>query len=97
MCPLTIIEVLQQVLLAREVQLDFDADSQCDSLSRLQRQVRQSLLQVPAHKLPEHFLCTQKKGRESQIKEQTDDMTKEKKTISGRDDTQWDKRWKDLL
>lgn len=34
-CTLTIIEVLQQVLLAREVQFDFDSDGQSYCLTRL--------------------------------------------------------------
>lgn len=46
--PLTIIEVLQQVLLAREVQFGRDGDGDSQVLPGLQRQVRQRLLKVPA-------------------------------------------------
>lgn len=65
--PLTIIEVLEQVLLSREVQVDFDVDGESDRLAWLQRKVRQSLLQIPAQELPKQLLCRKtRKNRLSQ-------------------------------
>lgn len=57
-CVLTIIEVLEQVLLTREVQPDSDVDSDRDGLTWLQRETRDSVLHVPAHKLPKQLFYT---------------------------------------
>lgn len=57
MFTLTVVEVLQQVLLAGEVQLDLDVNSQCHGLARLKGQVRQSVLQFPRQELSKDFFC----------------------------------------
>lgn len=66
---LTIVEVLQQVLLTREVQFDLDVDRQRHTLAVLQWQVRRSLFQLPAEKLPEHFLCSHTQNQEGKKKQ----------------------------
>lgn len=60
---LTVVKVLQQALLAREVQFDADAEGEGDHLAGLQGEVGQRLLQVPAQELPIQLLC---QGQEQQ-------------------------------
>lgn len=55
--PLTIVEVLQQALLSGEVQLDLDADGDGEGLARLQGEMGERLLEVPAQELPQQLLC----------------------------------------
>lgn len=52
---LTIAEVLEEILLAGEVQLHFDADGEGGHLSRLQRELGKGVFQFPAQEVAVQF------------------------------------------
>lgn len=57
---LTVTQVLEEVLLAGEIQLHFDADGQRGHLSRLQRKLGKSFFQPPAQEVTIQFLYNDK-------------------------------------
>lgn len=54
---LTVAEVLEKVLLAREVQLHLDADGERGHLARLQGKLGQGFLQLPAQEVTVQLFC----------------------------------------
>lgn len=54
---LTVAEVLEEVLLAREVQLHLDVDSKRGHLAGLQGKLGQGFLQLPAQEVAVQLFC----------------------------------------
>lgn len=54
---LTVTEILEEALLAREIQLHPDADGEGGDLSRLQRKLGKGLFQLPAQEVAIQFFC----------------------------------------
>lgn len=52
---LTITEILQEILLAGEIQLHFDVDCERGHLPRLQRELGKGFLQLPAQEVAVQF------------------------------------------
>lgn len=60
---LTVIQVVQQVLLSREVQFGLYPDGDGDGLTWFQRQVRQGVPQVPAYELTKQLFWNPEEER----------------------------------
>lgn len=54
---LTIIEILQKIFLAREVQLHFNVYNKCCDLPRFQRKLGECIFQLPTQEVSIQLLC----------------------------------------
>lgn len=59
---LTIAQILEEILLAREVQFCLDVDGEGGHLPRLQRELGQCLFQLPAQEVAIQLLCKKNTG-----------------------------------